>query len=124
MAYISIETVAALRQKIKPELKKMNLSATLKRENYHKVVMSVKSNGKLINEYYSDKFNGYEEYFFEQLTEEEKQIYFLYKKRRDEIAKLKENLKNLLLTPDFRDNSDPMTDYFDVSYYIDIKVIN
>lgn len=126
MAYITTERVKLVRQKIKPILKKYGFTGTIRREHYSTVNLSVKSNGRLINEYATEKL--YSRHAFQSnwnsLTVDEQQRYFKFIERESEINKIKSELEDALKLSDWYDNSDIMTDYFDVDYYTNVNVIN
>lgn len=124
-AYVSDEEVKQIREQIKPVLKKYGLRGTIRRENYSRIVLSVKSGGKLINEFYEEKFSSYNiRTSLHTFTAEEYDKYKMYQERQKEIDDIKKELEKGLLLPTYRDNSDIMTDYFDVSYYTYIKIID
>jgi len=113
MAYVSIEQVKEIRAQISPVLKSKGFKGSLKREDTGVIVLSVKSEGVLINQFTNwDSFNNWHN-----LTDEQQAEYFKYKKRREEISKVKEELKSHLYIKGYKDNSDIMTDYFDVNFY-------
>lgn len=125
MAYISTDEVKEIRTQLKDVLKSKGITGTIKREHYCKVVLSIKSNGKLINEFADEKFSSYNvRYNFNDFTREEQDQYLKFKARKEEIERELTELENALLLPTYRDNTDLMTDYFDVSYYTDIKILN
>lgn len=125
MAYISTDEVKEIRTQLKDVLKSKGITGTVKREHYSIVVLSVKSNGKLINEFADEKFSSYNVHNnWLNFTEEDKSKYFKFIRRRQEIERELTELDNALILPTYRDNTDVMTDYFDVSYYTDIKVLN
>ena len=125
MAYISTDEVKEIRTQLKDVLKSKGITGTLKREHYSKIVLSVKSNGKLINEFYNEKFSSYNvQNNFNDFTREEQEQYFKFNERKKEINAEIKALECALLLPTYRDNTDIMTDYFDVSYYTDIRILN
>ena len=125
MAYISTDEVKEIRTQLKDVLKSKGITGTIKREHYCKVVLSIKSNGKLINEFEDEKFSSYNFHNnWLNFTEEDKSKYFKFKARKREIEKELDELEDALTLPIYRDNTDVMTDYFDFSYYTDIKILN
>ena len=85
MAYVSIEQVKEIRAQISPVLKSKGFKGSLKREDTGVIVLSVKSEGVLINQFTNwDSFNNWHN-----LTDEQQAEYFKYKKRREEISKVK-----------------------------------
>ena len=116
MAYISTDEVKEIRTQLKDVLKSKGITGTVKREHYSIVVLSVKSNGKLINEFADEKFSSYNvRYNFNDFTREEQDQYLKFKARKEEIERELTELEKALLLPTYRDNTDIMTDYFDVS---------
>ena len=125
MAYISTDEVKEIRTQLKDVLKSKGITGTVKREHYSMVVLSVKSNGKLINAYDDPKFTTYNlNVNFDSFTQEEKNKWFKCQERQKQIEAEIRQLREALFLPTYRDNTDIMTDYFDVSYYTDIKVLN
>ena len=125
MAYISTDEVKEIRNQLKSVLKSKGIIGTVKREHQYVVVLSVESNGKLINEFEDEKFNSYNFHNnWLNFTEEDKSKYFKFQARRREIEKEIAELEDALTLPIYRDNTDVMNDYFDYSYYTDIKILN
>lgn len=125
MAYITTEDVKQIRNKIKIPLAKMGIKGSVKRLHYSKVVLSVKSEGSLINEYFDERFSSFNiKHHFDNLTEDEKTQYFKFKERKELIYKQVQILESLLILSHYRDNTDAMVDYFDVSYYTQVDIIN
>jgi hypothetical protein len=120
MAYVSTEEVSQIREQIKPVLKELGFKGSIKRLHYSKVVLTIKTNGALINQYTNhDLMKSWYD-----MTEDEKSETIKYTKRRDEIQNIKRDIEKFLKLPTFFDHSDAMTDYFHVSYYTDIRVEN
>ena len=125
MAYISTDEVKEIRTQLKDVLKSKGITGTLKRVHYCKVVLSVKSNGKLINEFADPKFTTYNlNVNFDNFTQEEKNKWFKCQERQKQIEAEKRQLTEALFLPTYKDETDIMTDYFNVSYYTDIIIIN
>ena len=125
MAYISTDEVKEIRTQLKDVLKSKGITGTVKREHYCKVVLSIKSNGKLINEFADPKFTTYNlNVNFDSFSQEEKNKWFKCQERKREIEAELRQLTEAMFLPTYRDNTDIMTDYFNVSYYTDIKILN
>lgn len=125
MAYISNERVKLVREQIKPILKKYGISATVKRLHYSSVMLSVKSGGKLVNEFKTYEFErAFTEPLINTIPLEDQQQYYYYVERRNQIDAILDELYAGLKLPDWFDKSDIMTDYFHVDYYTRIKIIN
>lgn len=125
MAYISTDEVKEIRTQLKEVLKSKGITGTVKREHYCKVVLSIKSNGKLINEFADPKFTTYNlNVNFDSFSQEEKNKWFKCQERKREIEAELRQLTEAMFLPTYRDNTDIMTDYFNVSYYTDIKILN
>jgi hypothetical protein len=106
MAYMSQEHKAKIVKLAKPILEKYRMKATFSVDHHSTIVCTLKAgplefvpqyDGESINHYYlNDRFSG------------------------DKLQFLTE-LKQAMNDGNW-DNSDPMTDYFDVGHYINIKV--
>lgn len=119
MAYISKETSAQIKKQIKEYFKGSGMSATVRIENHSSAWVSIKSNGKLINEYGEMAYKD-----FNSLTEEQKEFYSLARERQDVINEKLREIKQAALISEYRDNSNVHEDYFDVSYYVFTTVLN
>jgi len=89
MSYISKEEAQQVKEQVKEGLKKYGFTGSVKRENSSKVVLSLKTNGKLINEFANDEIIQAFHYLdsFNELSEENKAQYFEYKEKREYIFK-------------------------------------
>ncbi len=115
MAYVSQEMKKKLAPQIKAVLKKYGMKGTIAVRHHMSLVVNIKS-GKLdvigalgANEYQRD-YIQVNPYWIEENYECPKVVAFL------------KELKEAMEGPDFFDHSDPMTDYFHRSHYIDINV--
>ena len=115
MAYVSQEMKKQLAPGIKAVLKKYGMKGTIAVEHHMSLVVNIKS-GKLdvigalgVNEYQRD-YIQVNPYWIEENYDCPKVVAFL------------KELKEAMEGPDFFDHSDPMTDYFHRSHYIDINV--
>ena len=115
MAFVSQEMKKQLAPQIKAVLKKYGMKGTIAVQNHMSLVVNIKS-GKLdvigalgANEYQRD-YIQVNPYWIEENYDCPKVVAFL------------KELKEAMQGPDFFDHSDPMTDYFHRSHYIDINV--
>ena len=129
MPYMNQEKKAKIAELVKPILKKYNLKGSLSIYNYSTICLNLKSgkidfidnyNKKLIED--NHKIYGYDkkrtiDYGFMQVNE------FTVKERFTGDAKnaLLE-LKDALLSANWYDESEPMTVYYDIVYYISINI--
>lgn len=115
MAFVSQEMKKQLAPQIKAVLKKYGMKGTIAVQYHSTLVVNIKS-GKLdvigalgVNEYQRD-YIQVNPYWIEENYDCPKVVAFL------------KELKEAMQGPDFFDHSDPMTDYFHRSHYIDINV--
>ena len=115
MAFVSQEMKKQLAPQIKAVLKKYGMKGTIAVQNHMSLVVNIKS-GKLdvigalgANEYQRD-YIQVNPYWIEENYDCPKVVAFL------------KELKEAMEGPDFFNHSDPMTDYFHRSHYIDINV--
>ena len=116
MAYVSQELKKKLAPGIKAVLKKYGMKGTIAVRHHMSLVVNIKS-GKLdvlgalpVGEYGPRDYIQVNPYWIEENYNCPKVVAFL--------SELKEAMEG----PDFFDHSDPMTDYFHRSHYIDINV--
>ena len=111
MPFISTEEVKEIRAQLKKELP--NLKFSVKKINYSKVSVTIK-NGDLD--------------FLGALKKEAKRDYIAVWKdfknqfTCDEVIVALEKIDKIVYGQNYHDNSEPMIDYFDVSYFADIKI--
>lgn len=115
MAFVSQEMKKQLAPQIKAVLKKYGMKGTIAVRHHMSLVVNIKS-GKLdvigalgVNDFRRD-YIQVNPYWIEENYECPKVVAFL------------KELKEAMEGPDFFDHSDPMTDYFHRSHYIDINV--
>lgn len=112
MAYMSQENKAKLAPKIKEVLKKHGVKGSLSVRHHSTLVLTVKS-GKI--DFVKD-YQGTRENFHYQVNTYHADKHFGGKSAKflsEVIAAMK--IGN-------HDNSDPMTDYFDVGWYVDVNI--
>ena len=116
MAYVSQEMKKKLAPGIKAVLKKYGMKGTIAVRHHMSLVVNIKS-GKLdvlgalpVGEYGPRDYIQVNPYWIEENYNCPKVVAFL------------SELKKAMEGPDFFDHSDPMTDYFHRSHYIDINV--
>jgi hypothetical protein len=126
MAYVSQEKKKMLAPAIKKILKKAGLKGSLSVHHHSSLVLTI-SKGKIdfltdYNKHTKENHRGpwdwtpaTEAYF--QVNEYHPENFF-----SEKIAKIMKELASALKGPDYFDDSDPMTDYFHCSHYIDIQV--
>ena len=104
MAYMDQELKKRLALKIKPILKKYDIKGTLSVRHYYELVLTLKS-GSI--DFQADSINTYQ-----------------YQNHFADNTKALEFLNELIpaMNDENYDNSDIMTDYFDVGYYISVNV--
>lgn len=120
MAYVTTEEVSQIREQIKPVLKQLGFKGSIKRLHYSKVVLTLKTNGELVNQYVNhDLIKSWHD-----MSDDEKSETIKYNKRRDEIQNKKRDIERHLKLSTFFDHSDAMIDYFHTSYYTEIRVEN
>jgi len=118
MAYITTEEVKAIRQALKAEFGK-TFKFSVTKQNYSQVTVSVMASPLAFTEQLNGRDNAEINHYWiednEKLSSEEK--------------KVAEKINQIILTAPakltgeaFRDNSDSMTDYCDVSYYFHISL--
>lgn len=106
MAYMNQEKKATIAQLVKPILKKYGLKGTLSVNNHMTIVLSIKS-----GELFWDVDGRYDDV----------NIYHLDSNYTGKELECLEELKEALNFNN-HDNSDVMTDYFDVGHYVDITL--
>ena len=126
MAYVSQIEKKSISAKINPILKAYGLSGTLSIRHHSQLVLTLRS-GKID---FVSNFNetaSYKNFWnneFEPVTSDHMGINeYHYKDHFSGVAL--EALSKIIpemYTKDFHDNSDITTDYFDVSYYISVRV--
>ena len=116
MAFVSQEMKKQLAPGIKAVLKKYGMKGTIAVQHHMSLVVNIKS-GKLdvlgalpVGEYGPRDYIQVNPYWIEENYDCPKVVAFL------------KELKEAMEGPDFFDHSDPMTDYFHRSHYIDINV--
>jgi len=107
MAYVSQEMKKELAPQIKAVLKKYGMKGTISVQNHMSLVVTL-SEGVINFETDRDNFQVNPYWVKEHYTGA----------ARDFLVELVDAMRG----PKFYDNSDIMTDYFDVSHYIDINV--
>jgi len=112
MAFITTEEVKNIRTQLKKELP--NLKFSVKKINYSKVSITIKSGnldfrGALVKEQNGDYLQVFRD-FKSQFAKDEKVVEALQK------------VNDIAFSQNYHDNSDAMTDYFDVAYYVSIKI--
>lgn len=126
MAYMSQQHKQELAPAIKAILKKYGIKGTLGVRHHSTLVLNIKS-GKIdfIKNYNDvveqrnagDLRQGYKATGYIQVNE-----YHIDSQYTGKARKFFAEIINAMKGPKFFDNSDPMTDYFHVSHYIDINV--
>ncbi|WP_424686510.1 MAG: LPD29 domain-containing protein [Halarcobacter ebronensis] len=111
MAFISTEEVKNIRTQLKKELP--NLKFSVKKRDHSKVFVTIKSGdldflGTLKKEVERDYITVWKN-FENQFTD-------------IEIIETLKKIDDIVYGQNYHDNSDPMIDYFDVSYYAEIKI--
>jgi hypothetical protein len=111
MAFISTEEVKEIRTQLKKELPGLKFS--VKKINYSKVSVTIKSGdldflGALKKEVERDYITVWKD-FRNQFT-------------CDEVVAALEKIDKIVYGQNYHDNSNAMIDYFDVSYYAEIKI--
>lgn len=120
MAYINKEEIAAIRKELKAAFPDVKFSV---RNRHHSTaditVVSTKGDRYgLVEVLGGEKYCGINEYYIQENFSENKAA-------RDFLAKVNEiahNAPGRAGGKEFYDNSDSMTDYFDVAFYVNISV--
>lgn len=118
MAYISQDTKKQIQELIKPILKKYGIKATLSIKHYSTLELNIHA-GKL--DFLGDAEKTLKYDISGGYISPHRCRYTEWFKDRTILAFFDEVVP-LLYTPGWRNNSDPMTDYFDITYYIDINI--
>ena len=116
MAYVSKEDKASLAPAIKAVLKKYKMKGSISVRNYSTLVVKV-SGGVLDFSQYLENGQWPREYI-------EVNEYYIDNHYADNVT-IKDFLNELraaMKGPDFYDNSDAMTDYFDRSHYVSMNI--
>lgn len=131
MAYMNQEKKQKLAPAIKAVLKKYGMTGTIAVKHHMSLVVNIKS-GKLdllgaaqkhvdmVNEQRGMKYNGDIDNYLQV-----NQFYaaeWARKVGEEEIANFYDELIAAMKGDGWYNNSDPMTDYFDIAYYTDINV--
>ena len=121
MAFISQEEKKIVASQVKPVLAKFGLKGTLSIQHHSKLILTISSGkidfitnynaGTKINDRYLPKtdYINVNEYHYKWVFSGE---------AADAITELYAAMR----TADWRDESDIMTDYFNISYYVDINI--
>lgn len=117
MAYVNQETKKMVEPKIKAILRKYNLKGTVAVRHNMTLVVNIKSgNLDFINNYISTTGNQYA-WGYMQINN-----YYINRHFSGIVCDCLMELYNATKIDTWRDNSDLLTDYFDISYYIDINI--
>ena len=114
MAYVSKQDKADLAPTIKAVLKKYKMKGTISINNYSTLVVKVSGGVLDFNEYLANA-----EYPREYM---DVNVYWIDKHYTGTIKNFLSELLAAMKGQKWYDNSDAMTDYFDVSHYTDIKI--
>lgn len=117
MAYVSQELKAKLAPKIKAICKKYGVKASLAVRNHSVLCLNIKS-GKI--DFFADSSDCYEQ--GKRFGHIQVNTYW-YKDHFDGVARdFFSEVIPAMYGPDYYDNSDIQTDYFDCSHYINVNV--
>lgn len=109
MAYMTQEMKKAIAPQVKALLKKYGLKGSLSVQHHMSLVLTLKSGGIDFDTTKSDVNTFWIESYYEGVA-------------RECLTKLKDALNGEGSSEENHDNSDIMTDYFDVGWYINIRV--
>ncbi len=134
MAYITQEEKKVVRENLKPILEKYNLKGTLSIGNHSTLILTINS-GEI--DFIKNYCEVIEKESWKERSQEEFERKINYIKEKKNISvnryyiddywtdKAKECIREIdkaMMSADWYDNSDAMTDYFDTAYYIDINI--
>lgn len=114
MAYMNQEKKARIAAKVKPILKKYGVKGSLSVHHYSKIILTIQS-GKI-------------DFFANQVDKDDKKFHksvnpYWYKDHYDGVAKaFLSEVVPAMYSADYYNNSDVMTDYFDVAYYVSVDI--
>ena len=121
MAYVSQEDKKEMAPAIKAVLKKYGMKGSISVHHYSTLVVTVKS-GKLdvIGNYMATSRHA--ENYSEAPTNLDVNLYHLESAYDGEVLSFMKEMHSALKGEKYFDKSEPMTDYFHVSHYMDLKI--
>jgi hypothetical protein len=126
MAYVSQQDKKEIAPVVKNILKKYNLKGSLSVRNRSTLVLTIKSGKIDFIKNYNDTMKGRLTSYDDTVTEYKNYLnvntYWVHEHFTGEAKECLEELVAALKGPKYFDHSDPMTDYFHTSHYIDINV--
>jgi hypothetical protein len=126
MAYVSQEDKKMIAPAIKKILAENGLKGSLSIRNHSTLILTIKSGvldfinnrNKKVKE--EAEWKGYE--FYESTGKISVNVYHVDNAFTDKCAEVLSKLVDALKGPDYFDDSDIQTDYFNCSHYVDIKI--
>lgn len=128
MAYVNQETKALVAPAIKAVLKKYGVKGTIAIRHYSTLVVNLKSGsldiiGNWVETCRSERSVMMNEHYAENVPDHlDVNIYYIDSHYSGVVRDFLNELHDAMKKPGWRNNTDIMTDYFDISYYCDINV--